>query len=209
MNPSHLIVKICGITSIEDAVATVEAGADWIGLNRWPGSPRFVDEARAREIIAAIRSLSGSVRIVTLHVDPMVDDLRAEAERLRPDYLQVHHAVWTEPVIAGVPVLRAFNIATPSDLAPLDDWKADPVLVDAKVAGFRGGAGQRLDPVLIRGLKRPFLLAGGLTPENVAEAVSTIQPFGVDVASGVERAPGIKDPQMIADFVKWARTAIG
>jgi phosphoribosylanthranilate isomerase len=205
MNSSRLIVKICGITSIEDAAATVEAGADWIGLNRWPGSPRFVDEARAREIIAAIRSLSETVRIVTLHVDPLVEDLCTEAERLRPDYLQVHHAAWTEPVIAGVPVLRAFNIATSSDLAPLDDWKADPVLVDAKVAGFRGGAGQRLDPVLIRGLKRPFLLAGGLTPENVVEAVSTIRPFGVDVASGVERAPGIKDLRKMAEFVDRAK----
>jgi len=202
-----VIVKICGVTRVDDAHAAAAAGADWIGLNFWSGSRRRVDRRQARAIAAA---LPASVKKVGLFVNAAAGEIDATVDEVGLDLVQLHGDETVEfcrPYAARA--VRALRVGAAGDLAALADHPAATFLLDAPSAGY-GGSGRTFDWSLAAAAHaygRPFLLAGGLTPDNVAEAVRLVRPFGVDVAGGVERAPGHKDPELLRRFVAAARAA--
>jgi len=202
-----LRVKICGITNPRDAVAAAEAGADAIGLV-FAESPRRVTVGQARAILAA---LPPYVTPVALFVDEPAEVVRDTCGQLGIRTVQLHG---DEPpdvarALGGFCVVKAFRIRTEADLAPLEGYPAAAWLLDSKVEGRRGGTGVTFDWTLAaRAAKRGrVILAGGLTPDNVAEAVRIAKPYGVDTSSGVESEPGRKDRARLEAFVAAARGA--
>lgn len=208
------LVKICGLTTRETLEAALAAGADWVGFVRFPMSPRHLDRDAGRQLSAAARGRAGRVLLV---VDPDDAALDADVAALDPDLVQLHGRETPERVAAirartGRPVMKAVGIAGPSDLAAIPAYAAvsDRLLLDAKPppgARLPGGNGLPFDWRLLVGLDpgRPFMLSGGLTPDTVAEAIGITGAPAVDVSSGVERAPGVKDPDCIAAFVAAAK----
>ncbi|HET7500238.1 MAG TPA: phosphoribosylanthranilate isomerase [Kofleriaceae bacterium] len=206
-------VKICGVTRPEDAAHAVEVGADFLGLNCWPPSKRYLPPVRAPEVAAAARA-AGSVRLVGVFVNQPVAEIAAIARAVSLDILQLHGDetpgdIAQVAAATGLPVWRALGVAGPTDLAGLEAWPVEALLLDAPSAG-RGGAGKVFDWALAHEARRlypdrRFVLAGGLGPHNVAAAIAAVGPWAVDVASGVESAPGIKDPTKVAGFVAAAR----
>lgn len=209
------LVKICGVTRPEDAAASAAAGADAIGLNFWRGSKRFVEDSRAREIIAALPPSVLKVGVFVNAHPLVVTETLAE---LGLDLVQLHGDEPPDFAAAlAVPVVKVFK---PSPTTRHEDVIAEtaahqamarpPVafLVDGYHPMSAGGAGTRADWRLaaLVATRTPMLLAGGLTPENVARAIEAVQPLGVDVSSGVERE-GVKDPERIAAFVGAAKAA--
>ncbi|WP_454683745.1 phosphoribosylanthranilate isomerase [Ancylobacter moscoviensis] len=211
-----LEIKICGLSTPETLDAALGAGADMVGMVFFAPSPRHVDLATAAALAARAR---GRAQIVALTVDADDATLAAIVDAARPDMLQLHGKESPERVAAvrarfGLPVMKAIGIATAADLARLSAYAdvADRLLLDAKPpkgALLPGGNGVPFDWNLLAGLDltRPFMLSGGLDPDNVGEAVRRVRPPGIDVSSGVERAPGIKDPARIAAFLRAARAA--
>lgn len=201
-------VKICGITRIEDGLAAAHAGADAIGLVFAPASPRRVTTAQAAAIAAALPPF---VTSVALFVDPGAQQVRAVLESFRPDLLQFHGDEPPEFCAAfGLPYLKAVRVRPETDLLQYATTYAGArgLLLDAYHPDSHGGTGQRFDWDLIpRDLSRPIVLAGGLTPDNVAAAVRRVRPWAVDVSSGVEMAKGIKDASRIARFIREVRNA--
>src|SRR3990172_2889541 len=187
-------VKICGITSVRDARVAAEAGAAAIGLNFFPRSPRCVDMQTAEAIVAA---LPEDVCCVGVFVDAARETVQRVASRLGLDALQFHGEEdaaycrgWSRTVI------KAVRVRHRDALIRAAAYPVDFILADAYVEGLPGGTGERVPPDCLTGVARErLILAGGLTPENVAEAIRQVRPMGVDVASGVERAPGEKDPE--------------
>jgi phosphoribosylanthranilate isomerase len=211
-------VKICGITRPEWAVAAAEAGADAIGLV-FAESPRRVSVADAARIVAA---LPPWVAPVGVFVDESAERIRAIAAEVGLGAIQLHGDEPPElpAVLAPLKVIKAFRIGSPADLDAADAWQVaaekagrrpDAWLIDAAVPGGpKGGTGQRGDWTLAAQLARtsrrpPQILAGGLTPENVAEAIKTVRPWGVDASGGLEDSPGVKSPEKIRAFVEAVR----
>lgn len=189
-----MLVKICGITRLEDAEAAVAAGAGAIGFIFWPNSPRFIDPHRARTIAAALPPF---VTAVGVFVNQPLEHVNGVASLVRLGAVQLHGDE-TPEWAAGVsaPVIKALSIGATNVRA----WPARVrVLLDAYDPVARGGTGRTIDWTAAADLaaQREILLAGGLTPDNVADAVARVRPFGIDVSSGVERAPGIKDHQRL------------
>lgn len=205
MSNARGVVKVCGVTTPADAEACVEAGVDWVGVNFLEGSPRRVSEPEA---LAVSRAVAGRALVVGLtRVGPPAD-LEALRRRAGLDLLQLYG----EPTNLGRLEPCAFFAVQLGDEADVEKAKAAPgrlVLVDAKAKGLLGGTGKLLDVELARavGSARSLMLAGGLGPENVAARIASLRPFGVDSASGVERAPGSKDAARVAAFVEAARSA--
>ena len=204
-------VKICGIRRPEDAVAAAEAGADAIGLV-FAESPRQVSVAQAQAVLAALPPF---VTPVALFVNESLGSMLGKCEILGIRTVQLHGdeppKVARDLAVAGVCVIRGFRIGGEADLEELKGYPAAAYLLDAKVAGKRGGTGVALDWTLAARttpLGR-IILAGGLTPDNVAEAVRRVRPYAVDVSSGVESAPGVKDAAKVRAFVAAARAAMG
>jgi len=201
-------VKICGITRIEDGVAAAQAGADAIGLVFAPASPRRVSAEQAADIAAALPPF---VSCVALFVDPGAAQVRAVLKTFRPDLLQFHGDEPPDFCAAfGLPYLKAVRVRPGTDLLQYAALYAGArgLLLDAYHPDSHGGTGQRFDWDLIpRNLPRPFILAGGLNPNNVAAAVRRVRPWAVDVSSGVEIAKGIKDAGLIARFIREVRNA--
>jgi len=209
-----LLVKICGLSTRETLDVALEAGADMVGFVFFPPSPRHLSLERARELG---RVAKGRATKVALTVD--ADDATFEniIETLRPDILQVHGKETTARVRDikqkfSLPVMKALPVETAADLAPLAGYAAvaDRILFDARApkdATRPGGLGATFDWHLLEGLdlKLPFMVSGGLHAGNVAEAIAVTRAGGVDVSSGVESAPGIKDPEMIRNFIRAAR----
>ena len=183
------------------------AGANAIGINFWPGSKRYVgDEVAARRVLAAIPH--GVLRVGVFVNAAPVEVERARAE-LGLDRVQLHGDEMPA-AFAAIPreaLIRAVRVRDESSFADHAVWRAGLFLYDAFVEGFGGGGVAAPWPLIARRAARPFLLAGGLTPENVAAAIAHARPDGVDVASGVERRPGVKDPAKVAAFVAAARLA--
>jgi phosphoribosylanthranilate isomerase len=202
----RFLIKICGITRPEDAVHAVEAGADLIGLNFWRGSKRFISDRQAKEIVSAIPT---GVLKVGVFVNPHPLVVSETIEDLQLDRVQLHGDEHTESWswLRPQQLIRSVRVRDEASLKEADGWEAGLFLYDAFSEKF-GGSG-KLAPwsVLGKGARRPFLLAGGLDPTNVAEAIAATQPDGVDVASGVESAPGIKDLRKLRAFIKNARAA--
>jgi phosphoribosylanthranilate isomerase len=199
-------VKICGVTSVADALMVAAAGADAIGLNFFPHSPRFVSVELAAEIAAA---LPAGIWRVGVFVDAPRDAVRSTAERVGLDALQFHGA---EPPGACTgwdrTVIKAVRVRDAQALAAAADYAVDFILADAHVEGRAGGTGQRVPTEWLAGVPADrLILAGGLTPDNVADAIRAVRPAAVDVASGVEHAPGRKDAQKVARFIANARIA--
>ena len=200
-------VKICGITRAEDLRAAAEAGADAIGLNFYPPSPRFLSIERARELRDAVPAF---VTTVAVFVNAPEAEVRRVLDEVRPDALQFHGE--ETPVFCdafGVPYTKACRVRQGVDL--LEYWRpfsgASGWLADAYVEEY-GGTGKRFDwSVVPRNLGRPLILSGGLTSANVREAIRAVRPWAVDVASGVESAKGIKDAGKIAAFISEVRNA--
>ena len=207
-------VKICGITSLEDARAAVDAGADMLGFNFFIASPRFISPDNCARITAA---LNGSgVSLVGVFVNASVEEIRAVQQGCGLDLAQLSGDEPPEVVtmlsMLGVRVVKALRPADPAaleaDLARFMPRQEAPAwLVDAYRPGEYGGTGQTADWSLAAGLaaRAPILLAGGLSPENAAQAVRQVRPWGLDVASGVESAPGKKDARRMAAFIQAAR----
>jgi phosphoribosylanthranilate isomerase len=207
-------IKICGITNERDALAAAEAGADAIGLNFFPRSRRFIEPETARQISVAVPAGILKVGVFVNHAAAEISSIVA---RVGLDAVQLHG---DEPpqIIAELPknvrVLRAHRCGS-DGLQSLAQFliasraagrMPDAILVDADAGSDFGGTGQRADWDRVTRerealQKLPLLLAGGLTPENVAAAIAAVGPAGVDVASGVEREPGIKDPKRVAEFI--------
>jgi phosphoribosylanthranilate isomerase len=209
-------VKICGIKDLAAMDAALDAGADLVGLVFFPPSPRAVTMDLAAKLAERAR---GRALVTALTVDAD-DKLLAEIiEHAKPDLLQLHGGESVKRVVEirtrfGRPVMKATPVAEAADLRIVPDYEAvaDRILFDArppKDASRPGGHGRAFDWTLLARLacKKPMMLSGGLTPENVAEAIRIVQPDAVDVSSGVERAPGEKDMEKIQDFVKAARSA--
>lgn len=206
--PQRVRVKICGFTSAADAEAAVHAGADALGFNTWPGSRRFLDLEKARDWIA---ELPGFVTRVALCVNAPLEEALRIASLPYIDAVQLHgdeSPDYCRRVAAlNRSVIRAVRLEQFEQGASLGLWGTRQVLMDAAVAGAYGGTGARVDLDLAARVVRHFrgfclTLAGGLDPENVAEAVRTVRPYAVDVASGVESAPGRKDISKMRAFVQ-------
>lgn len=200
-------VKICGITSRRDAWAALDAGADALGFVLHPASPRVVSPAAARAII---RTLPPLVVPVGVLVNRSVREIRALSAGCGFTLAQLHG---DEPPAlahqAGVPVMKAFRVRGAADVAQARRYDVALYLFDSFSPVSQGGTGISFPWKLLKGmrLRKPFLLAGGLTPGNVRSAVALVRPFGVDVSGGVERAPGQKDPVRMKRFVREAKGA--
>jgi phosphoribosylanthranilate isomerase len=200
-------VKVCGVTTIDDALACADAGVSAIGLNFVPSSPRRVDAATARAISRALR---GRALVVGVVAGLPLDQLRALATEAELGCLQLHGDEPSEIVQALLPhAYKAVRVGSPADVARARSYPGEHLLVDARVEGVLGGTGKTLDWSLVAELarERKLTLAGGLGPHNVADAVRAVRPYCVDVASGVEISPGIKDLAKVRALVSAARAA--
>ncbi len=201
-----MFAKICGITRLDDARHAVEHGATALGFIFWPQSPRHVEPAAVRAIL---RALPHPVVSVGVFVNAPLDALRATTAASGVTMAQLHGEETPDVAAgAGVPVFRATGLARFEAEAP--QWPADTVwLLDAHDPVQRGGTGRRIDwpSAAVVARDHRVILAGGLTADNVAEAIATVRPIGVDVSSGVEVSPGVKDPERVRRFLANARVA--
>jgi phosphoribosylanthranilate isomerase len=210
-------VKICGLSTPETVEASIAAGADFIGLNFYPPSPRYVSLEQASKLADLAR---GRVKIVALVVDADDALLREIVARVDPDFVQAHGSESPQRIgdiarLTGKPVIKAVRVRDAADIAAAADYGgvAALILYDSRApetlpSALPGGTGHAFDWTLLGGEKRPaFMLAGGLTTANVAEAIRTTGAPIVDLSSGVESAPGVKDPAMIRNFIEAVRAA--
>ena len=209
-----LIVKICGLSTRETLDVALQAGADMVGFVFFPASPRHIGLNTARDLG---RQAKGRALKVALTVDADDATLANVVEALQPDILQLHGKETVARLrdikqTFGLQVMKAIAVETQADLATLPGYAAvaDRILFDARApaeATRPGGLGAVFDWHVLENLdlKRPFMVSGGLHAGNVAEAVRVSRAGGVDVSSGVERAPGVKDPEMIRAFIRTAR----
>lgn len=203
-------VKICGITSAGDAAVAVNAGADALGFNLWPRSKRYLELEAATPWL---RDLAGKTERVAVMVNPTLDEARRVAEHPAIDTVQFHGDESPEFLAEfgklGHPFLIARRLSRehPVDLGAFD--MRQRVLIDTAVPGEFGGTGVLVDTALAREFvassQRPVILAGGLNPANVAETIAIVLPYGVDVASGVEQHPGVKDSNKVQAFIAAAK----
>ncbi|MCP9489024.1 MAG: phosphoribosylanthranilate isomerase [Solirubrobacteraceae bacterium MAG38_C4-C5] len=204
-------IKLCGITSLQDAELCADAGAWALGMIFWSGSRRRCTVPAAEEIGALLRR---RVELAGVFVNAPLDTVARTAERARLSLVQLHGdegPAFCDEVArrTGARVLKAARIANRGDLQALRVFHTDFHLVDAHVEGLRGGTGETLDWSMLAARRRggtPLVLSGGLTPENVAGAVEAVAPWAVDSASGTEAAPGRKDPERVEAFVAAVRS---
>jgi len=211
-----VVVKICGLSTHDALDVAIEAGAEMLGFVFFPASPRHLSYQTARELGQQVR---GRALKVALSVDAGDDELSAMIEALAPDYLQLHGSESPERVGEtrsrfGIPVMKALPISAPADVARMANYVnvADRLIFDARppqAATRPGGLGRRFDWHLLEHIDtdKPIMLSGGLDATNVAEALRITRAGGVDVSSGVERVPGVKDADKIRAFVAAVRTA--
>lgn len=201
-------VKICGVTNFADALAAVDAGADALGFMFYAPSPRCVTHERASEII---RELPPFVAKVGVFVNPTENEVRQAITECALDTLQFHGEEPPELCRRfGLKVIKAFRIRDAESLRATAAYPAEAWLLDSYVAGQLGGTGALFNWDLATEAARAHrsvILAGGLTPENAAEAVRKVRPYGLDVSSGVESAPGKKDAVKVRAFITAAKTA--
>ncbi|RII27345.1 MAG: phosphoribosylanthranilate isomerase [Geobacter sp.] len=200
-------VKICGITNVDYALMAVEAGADALGFVFYSKSPRCVTPEKAAEII---RELPPFVQAVGLFVNESAERVNGISKACRLDIVQLHGE--ETPAYCELMerrVVKVFRVKDGASITTMQQYRVAGYLLDAWSSAAYGGTGQTFDWELAReaGQHGPLILAGGLTPENVAEAVSRVQPYAVDVSSGVEAVPGKKDPAKVREFIRRAKEA--
>ncbi len=207
-------IKICGIKTLKDAIAAIEAGADYLGFNFYPKSVRFIEKSACAEISSVLKREHPQIKLVGVFVNSSVDEIKDILHTCNLDLAQLHGDETPEMLSAfDGKAFKAIRLLSPESfetsvypflqsVTPSVDNPA--LLIDAAVKGIYGGSGVTADWTAAADLakKYPLLLAGGLTPENVADAVCHVQPWGVDVASGVESAPGEKDAGKMKAFVR-------
>ena len=211
-------IKICGITSFDDARAAVDAGADMLGFNFYPASPRYIQPSAARAIIDALRSANSGTRVTMIGV--FVNELLARiidlAAELQLDGVQLHGdetEQFCQELKHAIPqalLIKALTARQSPDLDKLNDHCADAIMVDAFDPQLRGGTGQVADWEIAREIVRyvpRLFLAGGLSPENVRDAVAAVHPYAVDACSSLEISPGKKSATRMKDFVTAVRTS--
>jgi phosphoribosylanthranilate isomerase len=209
-------IKICGLKTQDALETAIDAGADWVGLVFFPKSPRHVGLEQAAELSHFVGTRAKKVALL---VDPDDPTLEAVIMAMNPDLIQLHGKETPERVADiknrfGRPIIKAIGVSEAEDIVAARSYTgADWILLDAKPpkgADLPGGNGISFDWQLLAGLDlgRPLMLSGGLDPSNVAEAIATARPKGVDVSSGVESAPGVKDPERIRAFISAARETI-
>jgi phosphoribosylanthranilate isomerase len=207
-DPTGVRVKVCGITNADDADIAVQAGADAIGVVLYPGSKRFVNLPSAADWLG---ELTGTVARVALLVNPTHDEVRRVLDAPVVDAVQLHGdetpAFCALLASHGKPVLKALRMRCREVLATAATYPVTAVLLDAYVEKAYGGTGHAFDWQWLTGFQTPFILSGGLTPDNVRVAVQTWKPFAVDVSSGVEAFSGKKDPALVRAFVTRAKAA--
>ncbi len=201
-------IKICGIRTVNDALAAMDAGADLLGFNFYPKSPRYIDVGTCRNIMSVMQKY-GHITYIGLFVNASVAEVRTTIETCGLSLAQLHGDETSEMLDAlNGKAFKAFR-GVPQSINGFARSDAPALLVDAAVKGAYGGTGVTADWSAAAELAKQYsmLLAGGLTPENVADAVRQVKPWGVDVASGVESSPGQKDPSKMKAFVQAVRSA--
>jgi len=205
---SRVRVKICGVRSIAEARAAVEAGADALGFNLWPESPRYIDPSNAQTVIA---SLPPFISKVGVFVNEDADRIVGTSARVGVDAVQLHgdetpdfcSRLRLADNFKHVTLIKAVRVATETDIEGIRLYPVSGILLDSKIKGTYGGTGEHFDwqlAVKASGFA-PIILAGGLRIENVREAITSVRPFAIDVCSGVESSPGVKDPGKIRAFM--------
>ena len=206
----ELKVKICGITNVDDAKAAADAGADALGFMFFPPSPRNLSVDAAAKISSQV---SPFVLRVGVFVDPEPDFVSSAISACGLNLLQFHGNETPEFCEQfGVMTMKAFRVRDAKSLVCLSQYRTDAYLLDSYVAGRQGGTGEKFNwdlAIEAKKHRKPIFLAGGLTPLNVADAVTKVQPYGLDVSSGVESSPGRKDHQKIQSFICAAKKAAG
>ena len=209
-------IKICGIKTLNDALAAIEAGADYLGFNFYPKSVRFIEKDAYADITSVLKKEHPHIKPVGVFVNSTVEEINEILRTCSLDLAQLHGDETPEMVMSfNNKAFKAIRLSTDSetdlrtitDFAELRQGVAPSLLIDAAVKGVYGGSGVTADwnGAAELAKKYPLLLAGGLTPENVADAVRRVKPWGVDVASGVESAPGKKDARKMVAFVNKIR----
>lgn len=200
-------VKICGITNLEDALFAAEAGADALGFNFYAKSPRFIVPDRAREIVLRLPPFVAKVGVF---VNEELDRVKEIMAYCSLDCAQLHGDETPEQVAALAPrAIKAVRVRSAADIERLAQYQAIAYLLDTYHPTKHGGTGEAFDWELAVEARShgPIILAGGLTPDNVADAIERVHPYAVDVSSGVEAAPGIKDHQKVRRFIMAAKGA--
>ena len=201
------VTKICGIKTLKDALAAIDSGADYLGFNFYSKSVRFIEKSACAEITSVLKREHPQVKLVGVFVNSSVEEIKDILQTCHLDLAQLHGDETPETFAQLAPhAFRAFR-GIPESNGGYERDEAPAMLIDAAVKGVYGGSGVTADWSAAAELakKYPLLLAGGLTPENVADAVRQVQPWGVDVASGVESTPGEKDAEKMSAFVKAVR----
>jgi len=202
-------VKVCGITRSEDAFAAAELGAEFLGFNFWPQSPRAIRPDHAQKVIAELKA---GIKIAGVFVNQPLEQVNEIAKSLRLDFVQLHgdeSQQYCRQVKA--PVIKALRLGSEQDLAPIDSYTEVLWLIDSRTKSF-GGSGIRPDWGLAKKARDrigQIILAGGLTPANVQAAIKAVSPWAVDVASGAESSPGIKDQDKLKKFFQAVKNAAG
>jgi phosphoribosylanthranilate isomerase len=199
-------IKLCGITRLDDARMAVDVGAWAIGCILWPQSPRACDPAEAARIATAVRRRA---QVCGVFVNQHLDEVTELVDALGLTMVQLHGdegPAYCGEVArrTGAKVVKAAAVRSQADVQALETFHTDFHMLDAHRPGMRGGTGETFDWELVRARRSsiPLILSGGLTPDNVAEAIAAIRPFAVDTASGTEASPGVKDPDKVAAFVE-------
>lgn len=204
-----LRIKICGITNANDALSAADAGADALGFICYRKSPRYV---RPSQAVSIIRELPPFVSKVGVFVNATEEEVRSAILECGFDVIQFHGEETPEFCLSFRPlkIIKAFRMGDAASLKALGNFSTDAWLLDSFVPGQRGGTGAAFNwdlAIQAKGMGRPVILAGGLQVDNVAQAVRQVRPYGLDVSSGVESAPGKKDRVRMTDFVAAARDA--
>lgn len=205
-------VKFCGITRVEDALEAVRLGAWAVGINHWEGGPRQCDPAVAVEIGAAVKR---KLEVVGVFVNSTLDQIALAAENESLSLLQLHGDEGLQfcreaSRRTGCGVIKALRVGSRADVQAARAFRVDYHLLDTHRAGLPGGTGESFDWDLLGGRRSnvPLIVAGGLRPGNVADAIAATRPFAVDVASGVEASPGVKDHALMAQFAANAAAGV-
>ena len=209
--PSPFLIKICGITRLEDGLAALEAGADWLGFIRWPRSARYLPLDLLIDLINNLKSRAPRpFEAVGVYVNAARETIEREASAAGLGRIQLHGDETLGFARAlGRPALKALRIRDAGSIRAADDFEGLDLLADAFDPALPGGTGLSYDYALLRELtaRRRVLIAGGLTADNVGGVIRALRPWGVDVSSGVESAPGVKDPLKVREFINAARQA--
>ena len=209
------VVKVCGIRTVEEGAAALEAGADWLGFVFYPPSRRNVAVGQAAEVIGALRTRFEGWSAVAVYVDPTLEQVREAVQACGFDYVQLHGDEDQALVRAApVPAIKALRIerggeAAAADKVVGDTFGASRYMLDTHTDGQYGGTGQTFDWPALRDVAAGCIVAGGLHAGNVRAALETLAPYGVDVSSGVEYPGGGKDPAAIRAFLEAVRTYDG